>query len=111
MSRADCMILWAVLAGGELVDEAGMLVAHPRGPALRTRRSMSRPSMRTLTPRFTWPSTFSSGTKTLSKTISPVLEPRMPSLSSLRAQEKPGAEVSTMKAVMPLEPFSGSVLA
>lgn len=67
--------------------------------------------MSTLTPRFTWPSTFSSGTKTFSKTISPVLEPRMPSLSSLRAQEKPGVEVSTTKAVMPLEPFSGSVLA
>ena len=46
-----------------------------------------------------------------SKTSSPVLEPRMPSLSSLRAQEKPVDVLSTMKAVMPLEPLSGSVFA
>ena len=47
----------------------------------------------------------------MSKISSPVLEPRMPSLSSLRAQEKPALLLSTTKAVMPLEPFSGSVLA
>lgn len=84
---------------------------YPRGPALSTSRSMSRPSIRTWTPRFTWPNRFSRGTKTESKTSSPVLEPRMPSLSSLRAQEKPADSVSTMKVVMPLEPAEGSVLA
>jgi hypothetical protein len=84
---------------------------YPRGPALRTRRSMSRPSIRTLTPWFRAPRMFSCGTKTLSKTSSPVLEPRMPSLSSLRVQENPWVAEGTMKAVMPLEPFSGSVLA
>ena len=35
----------------------------------------------------------------------------MPSLSSLRAQEKPGVEESMMNAVMPFEPASGTVLA
>ena len=84
---------------------------RPRGPALRTRRSMSRPSMRTLTPRLGWPRTLESGMKTSSRMSSPVLEPRMPSLSSLRAQEKPGVEVSRMKAVMPLDAAAGSVLA
>ena len=89
----------------------GGLATYPIGPALSTRRSMSRPSIRTLTPRLTVPRTFSCGTKTLSKMSSPVLEPRMPNLSSLRAQKKPEAAEGTMKAVMPLEPWSGSVLA
>jgi hypothetical protein len=91
------------------VVEFGM--AHPRGPALRTSRSRSRPSMSTLTPRLISPRRFSRGTKTSSKISSPVLEPRMPSLSSLRAHEKPLKDFSTKKAVMPLEPSSGSVLA
>lgn len=57
------------------------------------------------------PKRFSRGTKTSSKTSSPVLEPRMPSLSSLRATEKPGVEQSTINAEMPFEPASGVVLA
>ena len=84
---------------------------YPRGPALSTSRSRSSPSMSTLTPRLTSRSTFSAGTKTLSNTSSPVLEPRMPSLSSFRATEKPELSLSTMKAVIPFEPFSGSVFA
>jgi hypothetical protein len=40
-----------------------------------------------------------------------VLEPRMPSLSSFLVMLKPLVEVSTMKAVMPLEAAEGSVLA
>ena len=86
-------------------------IAYPSGPELRTSLSMSRPSMRTLTPRLTSPSRFSPGTKTLSSTSSPVLEPRIPSLSSFRATEKPEAELSMMNAVIPLEPALGSVLA
>lgn len=84
---------------------------HPTGPALRTSRSRSRPSMRTLTPWLRVPSKFSRGTNTSSKTSSPVLEPRIPSLSSLRAQEKPGEVLSTIKALMPLEPLSTAVFA
>ena len=67
--------------------------------------------MRTRAPPLTCPSMFSLGTKTSSKTSSPVLDPRMPSLSSFLATEKPEVELSTMKAVIPLEAFSGSVLA
>lgn len=40
-----------------------------------------------------------------------MFEPRMPGLSSLRAQEKPGVVVGTMKALMPLKALVGSVLA
>jgi hypothetical protein len=39
------------------------------------------------------------------------LDPLIPSLSSFRAHEKPLAVVSTMKAVIPLEPASGAVFA
>ena len=85
--------------------------AYPSGPALSTNLSMSSPSMRTLTPPFTWPRMFFCGTKTSSKTSSPVLDPLMPSLSSFRAQEKPFDSVSTRKAVIPLEALSGSVFA
>ena len=46
-----------------------------------------------------------------SNTSSQVLEPRMPSLSSFWAVEKPAKPFSIIKAVMPLEPASGSVLA
>jgi hypothetical protein len=35
----------------------------------------------------------------------------MPNLSSLPCDENPGKPLSMMKAVMPLEPFSGDVLA
>lgn len=84
---------------------------YPTGPALRTSRSRSRPSMRTLTPWLRVPSKFSRETNTSSKTSSPVLEPRIPSLSSLRAQEKPGEVLSTIKALMPLEPLSIAVFA
>ena len=91
MSRAACMI--------------------PRGPEERTRRSKSRPSIRTCTPRFMEPSIFEEGTKTSENTSSPVLDPLMPSLSSLRATLNPVVEESTMNAVIPLEPAEGSVLA
>lgn len=84
---------------------------YPKGPALRTSLSRSKPSINTRTPRFTSPNRFSRGTNTSSKISSPVFEPRMPSLSSLRAHEKPLEDFSTTKAVIPFEPFSGSVLA
>ena len=86
-------------------------ITYPNGPALRTSLSMSRPSIRTLTPQFNSPRRFWRGTKTLSNTNSPVLEPRIPSLSSFRAQENPLELLSTMKAEIPLEAFPGSVLA
>ncbi|MNF07861.1 hypothetical protein D3C80_2081300 [compost metagenome] len=54
---------------------------------------------------------FSAGTSTSSNTSSPVCEPRMPSLSSFCATEKPFMPFSTIKAVMPRAPSSGSVLA
>ena len=67
--------------------------------------------MSTFTPRPTWPSTFSSGTSQSSNTNSQVLEPRIPSLSSFWAVEKPGKPFSIRKAVMPRGPAAGSVLA
>ena len=51
------------------------------------------------------------GTSTSWNTISPVWLPRMPSLSSFCAVEKPFMPFSTMKAVTPRAPSSGSVLA
>ena len=90
------------------------LCIRPRGPALRTKRSMSRPSMRTRTPAFSAPRMQEVGTKRSERRISPVLEPRMPSLSSLREQEKLlvlASEGERMKAVMPRDPAFGSVLA
>ena len=57
------------------------------------------------------PSTFSAGTSTLLNTSSPVCEPRMPSLSSFCAIEKPFMPFSIRKAVTPRAPSSGSVLA
>ena len=54
---------------------------------------------------------FSSGTSQSWKTSSPVSEPRMPSLSSFCAIEKPLKSFSTRKAVMPRGPASMSVLA
>ncbi len=55
--------------------------------------------------------TFSAGTSQSSNTSSPVSEPRMPILSSLRLTRKPSKSFSIRKAVMPLEPPSGVVLA
>jgi hypothetical protein len=92
-------------------DTSSAACMRPRGPAESTRRSRSRPSMSTRTPRFRGPSMCEEGTKTESKTISPVLDPRMPSLSSFLVTEKPGDEVGTMKAEMPLLPAVGVVLA
>ena len=83
----------------------------PMGPAASTVRSKSRPLISTRAPLLTSPSTFSAGTSQSWNTSSQVLEPRMPSLSSFWAVEKPGMPFSMMKAVMPLEPASGSVLA
>src|ERR1700712_4266695 len=89
----------------------------PNGPALSTNLSRSSPDMRTLTPPFSGPSRFSFGTNKSSKTNSPVLLPRMPSLSSLRATEKPLTYspdedlVGTMNDDMPLLPAFGSVFA
>ncbi len=54
---------------------------------------------------------FSAGTSTSWNTSSPVWLPRMPSLSSFCAVEKPFMPFSTMKAVTPRAPSSGSVLA
>ena len=54
---------------------------------------------------------FSSGTTQFSNTSSLVDEPRMPSLSSFCALEKPLLPFSTMKAVIPRAPAAGSVLA
>ena len=67
--------------------------------------------MSTRTPPFNWPNTFSAGTRQLSNTSSLVDEPRMPSLSSFCADEKPAQPFSTMNAVMPRGPAAGSVLA
>lgn len=90
---------------------ASRWISDPKGPALRTSRSISNPSMRTLTPSFKLPSMFSFGTNTSSKTNSPVFEPRMPSLSSLRLHETPVEALSSTKAVIPRLPLPGSVLA
>ena len=54
---------------------------------------------------------FSAGTSQSSNTSSQVFDPRMPSLSSFWAVEKPGMPCSIRKAVMPRLPASGSVLA
>src|SRR5688500_18632001 len=78
----------------------------PSGPPVSTRRSVLSPDISTLTPLFTSPSTLASGISQSSNTSSQVLEPRMPSLSSFCAVEKPFMPFSTMKAVMHLEPAS-----
>ncbi len=67
--------------------------------------------MRISTPPFSGPITFSAGTSQSSNTSSPVSEPRMPSLSSFCATEKPLKPFSMMKAEIPREPLSGAVLA
>jgi hypothetical protein len=64
-----------------------------------------------LAPPFSVPSTFSAGTSTFWNTSSPVWLPRMPSLSSFCAMEKPFMPFSIRKAVTPRAPSSGSVLA
>ena len=63
--------------------------------------------MSTFAPRPTSERTFSSGTSQSRNTSSQVFEPRMPSLSSFWAVEKPGKPFSTMKAVMPRFADSG----
>ena len=67
--------------------------------------------MSTAAPRPTSPSTRSFGTRQFSNTSSPVSEPRMPSLSSFCAQEKPASVDSIRKAVTPFVPSSGSTVA
>lgn len=113
---------------------------RPSGPPLRTSRSRSRPDMSTAAPLSTCPNTFSvwftvnteselrgctkkckcikgrepdlpSGTSQFSKTSSQVSLPRMPTLSSFWCVENPLKVFSTMKAVIPLDPFSGEVFA
>mmetsp|Transcript_7694 Transcript_7694/g.17540 ORF Transcript_7694/g.17540 Transcript_7694/m.17540 type:complete len:266 (-) Transcript_7694:569-1366(-) len=81
----------------------------PIGPPESTRRSRSRPDMRTYTPPCTSPSTRSAGTKQSSKTSSHVSLPRMPSLSSFCAVRNPSMSLSMRNAVMRL--FSTSVFA
>ena len=76
----------------------------PIGPPDRTRRSVSRPLISTRTPSLTWPTMLASGISQFSKTSSQVFDPRMPSLSSFCAVEKPFMPFSTMKAVMQREP-------
>ena len=83
----------------------------PMEPPARTIRSASRPLVMTWTPMFSWPTRFSAGTSQSSKISSAVGEPRMPHFFSLRDTEKPGKSFSTMKALMPLAPCSGEVLA
>ena len=99
-----------VLMSG-LNTERLVLSGGPIGPPERTRRSVLRPVISTLTPWFTSPSTFSAGISQSSNTSSQVLEPRMPSLSSFWCREKPLKSRSTINAVMPLEPAATSVLA
>ena len=70
------------------------------GPPDNTRRSVSRPLISTRTPSFTSPTRFVSGMAQSSNTSSQVLDPRMPSLSSFCAVEKPFMPFSTMNAVM-----------
>ena len=67
--------------------------------------------MSTFTPRPMPPRMFCSGTTQSRNTSSQVFEPRMPSLSSFCAVEKPGKPFSMMKAVMPRDPALTSVLA
>ena len=57
------------------------------------------------------PSRFSLGTMQSVNTISAVGEPCRPIFSSWRPTEKPGKELSTMKAEMPLVPLDWSVMA
>ena len=109
--RGEGSVLVGVLAGNGDELEKEERGSYPIGPALRTSRSRSSPSIRTFTPAFSWPIRFSCGTKTSSKMSSPVLEPLMPSLSSLRATEKPGVAVSTRNVEMPFDLRDGSVLA
>ena len=54
---------------------------------------------------------FSAGTSQSWNTSSQVLEPRMPSLSSFCAVEKPRMPFSIRNAVMPFGPACGSVFA
>ncbi len=79
---------------------------RPSGPPDSTRRSVLRPRISTRTPSLTSPSTFSAGISQSSNTSSQVLEPRMPSLSSFCAVEKPFMPFSTRKAVMQRLPAS-----
>ena len=77
--------------------------ARRQAPRARNRD----PDIRTLTPLPSAPSTFSAGTSQSANTSSPVSEPRMPSLSSFGAVEKPLKPFSTINAVMPREPAVG----
>lgn len=52
-----------------------------------------------------------SGTKQSSNTSSQVSLPLIPNLSNFWCVEKPLKPFSIMKVVIPLDPFSGSVLA
>ncbi len=74
-------------------------------------RSRSSPDIVTATPPSSRPTRLAAGTRQSSKASSPVGEPRKPILFSFCATRKPGVSVSTMKAEMPLAPFSGEVLA
>src|SRR5581483_6872194 len=56
------------------------------------------------------PSRFSAGTRTPSKTSSPVVEPLMPIFGSRRATSSPSLSASTTNAEMPEWPASGSVI-
>ena len=89
---------------GRVMSSAACI--RPSGPPVSTSRSVLRPDISTLTPWLTSPRTFSGGIAQSSNTSSQVLEPRMPSLSSFCAVEKPGMPFSTMKAVMHLLPAS-----
>jgi len=60
--------------------------------------------MSTFTPSPSLPRMFSTGTSQSRKTSSQVFEPRMPSLSSFCAVEKPFMPFSTRNAVMPRSP-------
>ena len=79
---------------------------NPIGPPDSTSRSVFKPDISTLTPWLTSPSTFACGISQFSNTNSQVLEPRMPSLSSFCAVEKPFMPRSIRKAVMQRLPAS-----
>ena len=85
--------------------------AMPRAWAAMPMRPPSRPPKATLRPSPGLPSMASSGTKASSRATITVLLERRPIFSSGLAMTTPGVSASTMKAVMPFFPLSGSVRA
>ncbi len=78
--------------------------AMPTRPSSSVRRAMAKPL-------FSSPSRFSFGTRQSCSETSAVAVALMPIFFSSRVTFQPGKLVSTMKALMPLGPFPGSVRA